>query len=87
MLEDSYGCSIEFIDKRAGGIDVEEVVIGDFFAVNLLEEGVEVAVITGNLMGVLAIAKCIRAVDGYTEMLGRIAACKGKPVEDCRVIT
>ena len=54
------------MDEGAGGVDVEQVVIADFLAVELVEDGVEIAVVGSGLVWVFAIAEGLGAVDGYT---------------------
>ena len=51
------GFGAEFVDEVYGGVDVKQVVVGDFFAVELVEEGVEMAEEVSALVGVFAVAE------------------------------
>ncbi len=72
VFEDGDGGVGEFLDEFCGGRDVEDVVVGKFFPVELLEEGVEVSVQSGGLVGVLAVAKAGRAGQGDIEGAGSV---------------
>ncbi len=60
--------------ERHCGIDVEEVVIGNFLAVKLVEQLVEMPEEETLLMRVLPIAHCLFAVDCYAECRGLFVA-------------
>ena len=72
VFEDGDGGVGEFLDEFCGGRDVEDVVVGKFFPVELLEEGVEVSVQSGGLVGVLAVAKACGAGQGDVEGAGSV---------------
>ena len=58
VLEDGEGgLSRKVVDKGAGGVDVAQVVIADFLAVELVEATLQVAVEDTLLVGVLAVAQ------------------------------
>ncbi len=57
VLEDGDGRFGELGDERGGGADVEDVVIGELLALELLERRAEVSVEFGLLVRVLAVAK------------------------------
>ena len=57
VLEDGDGGLGEFLDELGGGGDIEDVVEGEFLAVELLEVLVEIAVEGGLLVGVFAVAE------------------------------
>lgn len=57
MLHDDERGLRELADQTHGRVDVEEVVVRDFLAVELLEQPVQIAVERGGLMRVLAVAQ------------------------------
>ena len=89
MLEDGHRCGVEFIDERAGGIDIQEVVVAYFLTVELAELCVEIAVEAGLLVRVLTITKRFRTIHGHTksgELAGLGSGEGAEPVADSRVI-
>ena len=56
MLQDGERRVVsEFVDEVNGRIDIQQVVVGDFLAVDLVENLVQIAVEISLLMGVFAI--------------------------------
>ena len=70
MLEDGE-CSLrELAHERDGGVDVEQIVVGDFLAVELLQQVVETAEEIALLMRVFTVAHSLFAVDGDAQGSG-----------------
>ena len=67
MLEDGEGGFGELGDEAYGGVDVEQVVVGNLLAVELFEEFVEFPEEISLLMGILAVAHCLLAVDCHAQ--------------------
>ncbi len=57
VLQDSHGRLCELVDKFYGGVYVEDVVVGYFFAVELCEHAIEIAAEHGFLVWVLSVAQ------------------------------
>ena len=66
MLHDDERGLRELADQTHGRVDVEEVVVRDFLAVELLEQPVQIAVERGGLMRVLTVAQ--RRAPGQTQL-------------------
>ncbi len=61
------------VDRR---VDVKQVVVGDLFAVNLIENFAETAVECAVLVGVFAVAHVFLSVDSYAQIILAAAACE-----------
>ena len=70
VLEDGDGRLGKFLDELGGGGDIEDVVEGEFLAVELLEVLVEIAVERGLLVRVLAVAEAGGDGQGEGERAG-----------------
>lgn len=89
VLQDSHGAAVELVDEIDGGVDVQEVVVGNLLAVELLELAVEIAVEAGLLVGILAVAEGLGAVDGDAqsrELAGLEGGVAGEPGADVAVV-
>ena len=73
VLEHSESGLCEVADKIYCGVDVEKVVIRDFFAVELVEHLVEIAEEITFLMRIFAIAHSLGVVEGKAKRRGIIA--------------
>ena len=84
MLQDGERRVVsEFVDEVNGRIDVQQVVVGDFLAVDLVEHLVQIAVEISFLMGVLAITQGLLVVGRVAESASFATV---EVVEDGRVV-
>ena len=83
MLEDGEGDFVELVNQVYGRIDVDEVVVGYFLAVYLVEHGFQIAEEVALLVGVLAVAELFGLLDGAAEGREVVAV---EIVEDGRVV-
>lgn len=84
MLQDGKRRVIaEFVDEVYGSVDVQQVVIRDFLAVDLVEHFVQIAVEISLLMGVFAITQGLLVVGRVAEGTSFAAV---EVVEDGRVV-
>ena len=67
MLEDGEGGLVEVLDEADGSLDVLEVVVGEFLAVQLGEVSREVSVEDSTLVWVLPIAQGLCGVSAETQ--------------------
>ena len=83
VLQDGEGCFLEFVDEVDSRVDVQQVVVRDFLAVNLVEHLVQLSVEVALLVRVFAVAQ-------GGGMVGRAAEGRALPavevVEDGRVV-
>ena len=84
VFEDGEGGIVKLGNQRHGGVDVEQVVVRNLLAVELLEHFVEVAIEYTLLVGILAIAQHLGVVAGIAE--GRAFATV-EVVEDGAVVS
>ena len=83
MLENCESRLVKLTDERDGRIDVEQIVVADFFAVELIEHLVEISEEAPLLMRILPIAEMHGSVFGKAKS-GGIGSVK--PVEDSAVV-
>lgn len=84
MLQDGERRVVaEFVDEVYGSVDVQQVVVGDFLAVDLVEHFVQIAVEISLLMGVLAITQGLLVVGRVAEGTSFATV---EVVEDGRVV-
>ena len=83
VLQDGEGGFLEFVDQVDGRIDVQQVVVGDFLAVDLVEHLIQVAVEVALLVRILAVAQGRLVVGRATEGRSVLAV---EVVEDGRVV-
>ena len=74
VLEHREGRVGEFGDQTHCGVDVKQIVVGYFLAVELCEHFLEIAEEVSLLMGILAIAHVLGSVDGHTQGRGTFLA-------------
>ena len=67
MFQDCESEVIEFIDQVNGCVDVEKIVIRDFFPVNLVEHCFQISVEITFLMWVFTVTKLLLAINRATE--------------------
>ena len=67
MFQDSESEVIEFVDQVNGCVNVEKIVIRDFFSVNLVEHCFQISVEITFLMWVLTVTKLLLAINRATE--------------------
>ena len=68
MFQDSECQFIELVDQANGSIDIQQVVVGDLFTMDLVEHIVELAIIFSSLVRIFTITQVHRLVYGSTEM-------------------
>ena len=83
VLEDCKSSLSEVANKVHGSVDVEEVVVGNFLAVELGEHFIEVAEEIAFLVRILTIAHHLGTIDGQAECRRLFAI---EVVEDVRVV-
>ena len=83
VLQHGEGGFREFVNQVYGSIDVEQVVVGDFLAVDLVEHGIEVAVEVTLLVRVLAVAQGLLVVCRLAESSALLTV---EVIEDSRVV-
>ncbi len=71
VLEDGHGGLLKLADQVSGGGDVDDVVVGKFLALKLLEALVEAPVERGLLVRVLAVAQLLRQRHFQAQALGQ----------------
>ena len=68
MFQDSECQFVELVDQANGSIDIQQVVVGDLFTMDLVEHIVELAIVFSSLVRIFTITQVHRLVYGSTEM-------------------
>ena len=83
MLQNGKSGICEFINQINGSVDVEQVVVRDFLAMNLVEHGVDITVEITLLVRVLTVAQHLLVIGGLAESGTFLTV---KVIEDGRII-